>query len=106
MENKRAHPRHVSPTLIIVINGNIFRVLNWSYGGFLIDEGHHQFNVGGLITIDGIGEKSDDCPTNIVTVNIPARIIRHDENAGVGISCLQLDDSALAVLQEHEKKVI
>ncbi|MBT4891143.1 MAG: hypothetical protein HON65_16465 [Rhodospirillales bacterium] len=105
MENKREHPRHISPDLVVVINSSIFRVLSWSYGGFLIDAGHHKFNVGGLLTIEGIGEKSDDFPTNIVAVNVPSRIVHHDENIGVGISCLQMDDSTLSLLQRHEARL-
>lgn len=90
---------------MLAINGSLFSVLNWSYGGVFIDPGSHIFNVGAPITIEGIGEKEEGMPTNLVALRIPSRIVRQEADGGVAINCLQIDDDTLALLQQYEENI-
>ena len=99
---RRQHPRQRLPQLYARIDGRVYRTVEWSFGGLVIEDPDSYLSAGALLRIDGLidedayREACAPCP-----VDIRARVLRVGPAAGVvALSCLKLDDAAYAVLSE------
>ena len=84
--------------LTLTVNGRSYEALEWSFGGFPIEEPERRFATGALIRIDGIsvnghGDGEDE------PVRIRARVVRVEgDRSAAALNCLHLDDNAIRVL--------
>lgn len=97
--------RHVRTQLyrtqyFLRIGGHVYRTLEWSFGGFLIEDRVGRLTPGALLWIDGLISEDEyrRCATPR-KVDIRARAVRVDsKNKTVALSCLQLDDIGFRIL--------
>jgi hypothetical protein len=95
--NKREHDRVSDPAIRLKIGAKIYRSLNWSLGGVLIEGYEGGLSTGSLLSILEIGLSRGV----MSQVKVHARVIRADEGGGVlAIQMLELDQSAYAILQK------
>ncbi|TCS64092.1 PilZ domain-containing protein [Varunaivibrio sulfuroxidans] len=96
----RAHARVDTPFIVVRIDGETYRTVNWSMGGMLIDGYGGRLTAGALFSVDAIGndEKS------LLSVHIRARVVRCEADKvqpnkrHLAITYLDLDDSAYTLL--------
>lgn len=98
---RREHARVQQPQLYVRVGGRVYRTVEWSYGGLLIEDESGQLPTGALIRIDGLADeyayKGASSPH---TVDIRARVIRAMRDEGLAaLSCLKLDDAAYRILR-------
>jgi len=93
-DDRRRHTR-ADERLTLTVNGRAYEALEWSFGGFLIDEPEIRYATGALVRIEGIGIGDADAEP----VQIRARVVRveGDRNAAA-LNSLHLDDNAIRVL--------
>lgn len=97
---KRVHPRVDTPFLAVKIDGEVYRTVNWSMGGMLIDGYGGRLTAGALLTVEALGNGGG----NLRAVNIRARVTRserkdsHPGECRLAVTYLDLDDEAYAVL--------
>jgi len=96
-DGKREHERVSDPAIRLKIGAKIYRSINWSLGGVLIDGYQGGLSAGSLLSITEIG-----LGKGIMTpVKVQARVIRADEEASfLAIQMLEIDQSAFAILQK------
>lgn len=90
------------PQLFVQIGGRVHRTLEWSFGGFVIEDDLGTLNTGALVMIDGvIDEERYRAAQPPEPVEIRARVVRimPDDNLAA-VTCLKLDDRAYRVLQD------
>jgi hypothetical protein len=97
ISNKREHDRVSDPAIRLQIGSKIYRSINWSLGGVLIDGYEGGLSTGSLLSINELG-----LSRGVMTpVNISARVIRADAGANhLAIQMLEIDQSAYAILQK------
>ena len=98
---RREHSRLKQPQLYVRVGGRIYRTLEWSYGGLLIEDESGFLPTGALIRIDGLAdEQAYQRAASPLPVDIRARVIRAMRDEGVAaLSCLKLDDAAYRILR-------
>jgi len=98
---RREHMRVQQPQLYVRVGGRVYRTLEWSYGGLLIEDEGGFLPTGALIRIDGlVDEEAYRRAASPQTVDIRARVIRAMRDEGLAaLSCLKLDDAAYRILR-------
>ena len=98
---RREHIRVQLPQLYVRVGGRVYRTVEWSYGGLLIEDENGQLPTGALIRIDGLAdEEAYRRASTPHKVDIRARVIRSMREEGLAaLSCLKLDDAAYRILR-------
>lgn len=100
---RREHQRLQMPQqqLYVRVGGRIYRTVEWSYGGLLIEDEGGVLPTGALVRIDGLtDETAYKRASSPHTVDIRARVIRVMRDEGLAaLSCLKLDDAAYRILR-------
>ena len=98
---RREHLRVQQPQLYVRVGGRVYRTVEWSYGGLLIEDESGALPTGALIRIDGlVHEEAYKRASSPQTVDIRARVIRAMRDEGLAeLSCLKLDDAAFRILR-------
>lgn len=98
---RREHYRVQQPQLYVRVGGRVYRTVEWSYGGLLIEDKSGLLPTGALIRIDGLAdEETYKRASSPHTVDIRARVIRSIREEGLAaLSCLKLDDAAYRILR-------
>lgn len=99
---RRQHARVRRAQFYLRVAGHIYHTVEWSYGGFLIEDKVGRLSPGALLWIDGLITEEDyrRCKSP-VPVEIRARVLRVDRDLHmVAVTCLKLDDAAYAMLSE------
>jgi hypothetical protein len=92
---KRQHPRHTDPYLVVRFGGGEYSSENWSFGGMLISGYSGDLSPGGLVSITGLGPAGGP----VEDVRIQARVVRVDPAAGhLALNFLDIDQVAYAML--------
>ncbi len=95
--NERRRYSRANGRMTLSVNGQSYEALEWSFGGFLIEEPERRFATGALVRIDGIGLGGDDGEDE--PVRIRARVVRVvGDRSAAALNCLHLDDNAIRVL--------
>ncbi len=97
---RRQHVRVPQTQFYIRVGGQTYRTLEWSYGGFLIEDKIGRLATGALLWIDGLISEDDyrRCATPHL-VEIRARVVRTDPiTHTAALSCLKIDDAGYAVM--------
>ncbi len=99
-EDRRQHPRVRLPQLYARVDGRVYRTLEWSFGGLVIEDTSGHLSTGALLRIDGlIDEDTYRAAQAPAPVDIRARVVRVGPSYGhVALSCLKLDSAAYAIL--------
>ena len=89
------------PHLYIRIDAHIFRTIEWSYGGFVLEDETGALAPGALLRINGIAvEQAYRNARAPEVVDIRARVLRAmPEKGQVALTCLKLDDDAYRILR-------
>lgn len=97
---RRRHERAQFPQLYLRIGGRVFHTVEWSMGGFLIEDHGNYLPTGALLRIDGlVGEDNYRRAAAPEAVDIRARVVRADTEKGqAALSCLKLDDAAYRIM--------
>jgi len=96
-ENRRAHDRAIDPAIRLKIDSKIYRSVNWTLGGFLIEGYEGDLSTGSLMLITEIGLSRGA----MTPVNVRGRVIRAEAGASLlAIQVLEIDQSAYAILQK------
>lgn len=98
---RREYVRAQRPQLYVRVGGRVYRTVEWSYGGLLIEDESGLLPTGALIRIDGLAhEDAYERASSPHTVDIRARVIRAMRDEGLAaLSCLKLDDAAYRILR-------
>ncbi len=98
---RREHMRTQQPQLFVRVGGRVYRTVEWSYGGLLIEDESGLLPTGALLRIDGLAdEEAYRRASTPHTVDIRARVIRAMRDEGLAaLSCLKLDDAAFRILR-------
>lgn len=91
---RRQHNRVEELELVVRLDGKTYKTVNWSMGGFLLDDFDGSLATGALVTVAGLGRD----PKNIHKVDLPARVVRSSERV-MAVNYLSLDSEAYAFLQ-------
>ena len=95
-DNRREHLRTDDPALVVKVDGKIYKTVNWSMGGLLIEGYKGKLTTGALVTVAALGESEK----NLTDVCIRARVIRSDQEMEyIAINFLGLDQSAFGLLR-------
>lgn len=83
------------------IMGQVYRTLEWSYGGFLVEDATGRLAAGALLSIDGLISEADyRAAQSPHRVNIRARVLRTDpDRKTAALSALNIDDTAYRILR-------
>jgi len=98
---KNRHYTHVQrPQLLVRVGGRVYRTVEWSYGGLLVEDEYGQLPIGALVRIDGLTDEHAYRGTSSPhAVDIRARVTRTMRDKGLAVlSCLKLDDAAFRFL--------
>ena len=96
-ENRRTHDRAIEPAIRLKIDSKIYRSVNWSLGGFLIEGYEGGLSTGSLMLITEIGLSRGA----MTPVKVRGRVIRAEAGASLlAIQVLEIDQSAYAILQK------
>lgn len=92
------------PQLYLRHIGHVFRTVEWSYGGLVIEDKSGLLTTGALLRIDGlIDEDTFRHGRSPVLVDIRARVVRvMAEQRQAALMCLKLDDAAYRILNAVE----
>ncbi len=95
--DKREHDRGCEPAIRLQIGSKVYRSINWSLGGVLIEEYEGNLSIGSLLSITEIGLDHGV----MSPVKIHARVTRADaESNSLAIQMLEIDHSAYAILSK------
>jgi len=99
-EERRGHPRLISPYLVVHFGGGEYTTQNWSFGGMLITGYAGELSAGSLLTIEGLG--AGDGP--VAKTSTKARVVRADPNSGtLALTFLDIDTECYAILADLQK---
>jgi hypothetical protein len=105
-EDRRRHDRRLQPQLYLRIAGAVYRTVEWSYGGLVIEDYDGHLPTGALLQIDGLADEEtyrDAHPP--YQVDIRARVVRvMPERQHAVLSCLKIDDAAYRILSGIENE--
>jgi len=101
---RRAHARIERPQLYIRVAEHVYRAIEWSYSGFVLEDELGNLAPGALLRIDGLvaeeGYRHGHSPE---VVDIRARVLRAiPEQSSAALTCLKLDDDAYRNLRAIE----
>jgi len=101
---RRAHARIERPQLYIRVAEHVYRAIEWSYSGFVLEDELGNLAPGALLRIDGLvaeeGYRHGHSPE---VVDIRARVLRAiPEQSSAALTCLKLDDDAYRILRAIE----
>ena len=101
---RRAHARIERPQLYIRVAEHVYRAIEWSYSGFVLEDELGNLAPGALLRIDGLvaeeGYRHGHSPE---VVDILARVLRAiPEQSSAALTCLKLDDVAYRILRAIE----
>jgi len=104
-EDRRRHDRQPAPRLMVRIGGHWYPAVEWSFGGFLVEDMAGQLFGGALINITGLAlgdpEGSEDHAGNMRPVEIRARVVRTQRDSGLAaLTSYNLDANAYRVMAE------
>lgn len=101
---RRRYDRQLRPQLYLRHIGHVFRTVEWSYGGLVIEDKSGLLTTGALLRIDGlIDEDTFRHGRSPVLVDIRARVVRvMAEQRQAALTCLKLDDAAYRILNAVE----
>ena len=101
---RRQHYRLSRPQLYLRHLGHVFHTVEWSYGGFVVEDKTSLLPAGALLTIDGLtDEDTYRRGRSPFTVDIRARVMRVlAEQKQAALTCLKLDDAAYRILNAIE----
>ena len=91
---RRVHPRIIRVALAVRVGGRTYKTVNWSMGGFMLDDYEGDLSTGALVTVAGIGRSA----RKLLDVELPARVVRTAENI-IAVNYLSLDHEAYDFLQ-------
>lgn len=101
---RRQHERLDREQLYLRIGGHTFHTVEWSYGGFVVEDRGKVLPTGALLRIDGLAD--EDTYRRVqpaYQVDIRARVLRViPEKKQAVLTCLKLDDAAYRVLSRIE----
>ena len=99
VDDRRQFPRKTGQ-ICVRINGVVYHTLEWSYGGFLLEDDRNRLSTGALVQIDAIVSEEDyRLAGTPVPADIRARVVRADYEKGVtALSVLKMDDAGYRVL--------
>ncbi len=84
MAEKRKHPRHRQPTLVIRTEGACHKTRDWSLGGFRLERFHQALapkeRITGTIALGRFGERGD----------FVAEVVRVSADSGIGLRILEI----------------
>lgn len=84
MAEKRKHPRHRQPALVIRTEGACHKTRDWSLGGFRLDGFHQPLapkdRISGTIALGRFGERGE----------FVAEVARMSEESGIGLRLLEI----------------
>ena len=105
--DRRQHERLYKPQLYLRVAGKTFHTIEWSYGGFVIEDRSSLLPAGALLRIDGLAdEETYRHAQPPFQVDIRARVIRTmPELKQAALTCLKLDDAAYCILNGVENGV-
>ena len=100
-DERRKYARVQRPQLYVRVGGRVYRTVEWSYGGLVIEDEGGQLATGALVRIDGLADEATyKRASSPHTVDIRARVIRAMRDEGLAaLSCLKLDDAAYSILR-------
>lgn len=101
---RRVHARIERPQLYIRVAEHVYRAIEWSYSGFVLEDELGNLAPGALLRIDGLvaeeGYRHGHSPE---VVDIRARVLRAiPEQSSAALTCLKLDDDAYRILRAIE----
>lgn len=102
--DRRQHVRVHQSQFYLRVGGHDYRTIEWSYGGFLIEDKLGRLATGALLWIDGLVSEDDyrRCATPH-KVEIRARVVRSDHvGHKAALTCLKMDDTAYRILSGSE----
>lgn len=101
---RRQHERLDRAQLYLRIGGNTFHTVEWSYGGFVVEDRGKILPTGALLRIDGLADEETYRRVQpAYQVDIRARVLRViPEKKQAILTCLKLDDAAYHVLSRIE----
>ena len=105
--DRRQHERLYKPQLYLRVAGHTFHTVEWSYGGFVIEDRSSLLHAGALLRIDGLAdEETYRHGQPPFKVDIRARVIRTiPDRKQAALTCLKLDDAAYCILNGVENGV-
>ena len=97
---RRQHSRITVPQLYVRVGQHIYRSVEWSFGGLVVEDPDRTLATGALLRIDGlIDEDAYRQAYSPAPVDICARGVRVCPTSGhVALSCLKIDDAAYGIL--------
>ncbi|MBO6946471.1 MAG: hypothetical protein JJ855_00720 [Rhodospirillales bacterium] len=101
---RRQHERLDRAQLYLRIGGHTFHTVEWSYGGFVVEDRGKVLPAGALLRIDGLADEETYRRVQpAYQVDIRARVLRViPEKKQAVLTCLKLDDAAYRVLSRIE----
>lgn len=104
---RREFARLHRPQVYLRVGGQVFHTVEWSYGGFVIEDRTGLLPTGALLRIDGLAdEETYRHAQPPFHVDIRARVVRTiPDLRQVALSCLKLDDAAYRILSGIENGV-
>ncbi len=105
---RRRYDRQFRPQLYLRHVGHVFRTVEWSYGGLVIEDKSGILSTGALLRIDGlIDEDTYRHGRSPFAVDIRARVVRvMAEQKQAALTCLKLDDAAYRILNAVENGLL
>ena len=91
---RRQHNRVAEMELVVRLGDKTYKTVNWSMGGFLLNDFDGELASGALVTVEGLGRDVK----NMHNVRLPARVVRSSERI-MAVNYLSLDSEAYAFLQ-------
>jgi hypothetical protein len=92
---RRKYNRANRLKMMAKLNGQTYLTEDWSMGGFLVENYEGRLATGALITVECLGHSK----TKLHTVDLPARVVRLNENT-LAVSYLSLNAKAYEFLQQ------
>ncbi len=96
--HERRHRERVSDaSLAVGFKGETHTAVNWSLGGFVVENYRGSLTAGALLTIDGVGKAGGQ----MTEVAVRGRVVRVDRTTHIlAVNFLGLDERAYAVLHD------
>lgn len=93
--HRRKDMRVPLPVVALLMEGRVYRTVDWSLGGFLITGYKGPLKAGSAVAVRGIGLKASE----LVPVHIRARVVRLDRGGRLAGQFLGLSEAAFEALQ-------
>ncbi len=102
LEDRRRYARLPGPRLSVRIGERCFPVVEWSFGGFLVEDDGANLSGGALVKVTGLVLGDPDVEdADLRPVDIRARVVRAQRDAGLAaLTSYNLDGAAYQVLSE------